>query len=148
MRILRASETKAILAQLEKQFGITKLPGILIQAGDEKLRVYTGNLPAEQLTTLEEKSHIEGIGTYLLRQEHDLRLSFDALHILKDQITKGIVDLSDEEFHAWIQGNDVKKESQNQGTVAVRYKGDFVGCGKLSKGNLINHVPKERRLRK
>lgn len=146
MKILRASETKAVLAQLEKQFGITHLPGILIQAGDEKLRLYAGDIPTETLTLIDELSHIEGIGTYLLRQEHEIRLSFDALHILKDQITKGIVELDDTEFHAWIRGQDVKKEGQ--GTVAVRYNGDFVGCGKLSKGTLINHVPKERRLRK
>ncbi|MBM3230646.1 hypothetical protein FJZ22_03275 [Candidatus Pacearchaeota archaeon] len=146
MKFLRASETKKILEQLEKQFGITSLPGVLIQAGDEKLRLYTGELPTEELTTLDALSHIEGIGTYLLRQEHEIRVSFDALHILKDQITKGIVELSPEEFHEWIRGRDVKKEGQ--GTVAVRYNGDFVGCGKLSKGTLINHVPKERRLRK
>lgn len=146
MKILRASETKRVLDQLEKQFGITHLPGILIQAGDEKLRLYTGTIPTEDLTTLSTISHIEGIGTYLLREEHEIRLSFDALHILKDQITKGFVELTPEEFHAWIRGQDVKKEGQ--GTVAVRFNGDFVGCGKLSKGILINHVPKERRLRK
>lgn len=146
MKFLRSSETKKILEQLEKQFGITSLPGILIQAGDEKLRLFTGNITGTQLELLERLSHIEGIGTYLLREEHELRLSFDALHILKDQITKGFVELNDTEFHAWIRGNDVAKEGQ--GTVAVKYNGDFVGCGKLSKGMLLNHIPKERRLRK
>ncbi|MSS74946.1 hypothetical protein EXS73_01910 [Candidatus Pacearchaeota archaeon] len=147
MKFLRASETKKILEQLEKQFGITSVPGVLVQAGDEKLRLYSGNLPIEDLTTLSTISHIEGIGTYLLREEHEIRLSFDALHILKDQITKGIVELSPEEFHAWIRGRDVTPK-EGQGTVAVKFNGDFFGCGKLSKGTLINHVPKERRLRK
>lgn len=98
MKFLRSSETKKILEQLEKQFGITSLPGVLIQAGDEKLRLFTGNITGADLEKIEQLAHIEGIGTYLLREEHDIRLSFDALHILKDQITKGIVDLTEAEY--------------------------------------------------
>ncbi len=145
MRFLRASETKKILAQLEEQYGIKEIPGTLIQAGDQKLRLFSANMPIEQLTTLNDLTNIENMGMYFLREEHDIRLSFDTPHLLKKEITKSILDISEDEYKIWIRGNDIPKEGH--GTVLVRYNGDFVGSGKLSQGRLINHIPKERRIR-
>ena len=44
MKPLTSSDKKKILEQLNNQFGITELPYLLIQFGQEKIRVYSGIL--------------------------------------------------------------------------------------------------------
>ena len=143
---ITSGEKKKICEQLEQQFGITKLPYLLIETGKERVRGFSGSLSREELVELGSILHIEGVGCYLARNEHELRLSFDGIHLLKDQITKGIVDLTEAEMYEWIRGNDIAKEAE-RGTLIVRYNGDYVGCGKSTGTMLMNHVPKERRIK-
>jgi len=44
MKFVKSTEKKKILQQLEKQFGITKLPFLLTKSGKEKIRGFTGDL--------------------------------------------------------------------------------------------------------
>lgn len=44
--------------------------------------------------------------------------------------------------------NDKKKnEKQENAFVIVKYKNDFFGCGRLKDGIILNHIPKERRIK-
>lgn len=144
---ITSAEKKKIRAQLEEQFGITTLPYLLIETGKERVRGFSGSLSRDELVALGSILHIEGVGCYLARREHDLRLSFDGIHLFQQQITKGTIDLTDAEFQDWIRGVDIVKEAP-QGTLLVTYKGDYFGCAKSTGTMLMNHVPKERRLKK
>ena len=49
-------------------------------------------------------------------------------------------------MHTWLKGTDMNIESELNGYVLIRNNGDFLGCGKLKNGKLLNYVPKARRL--
>lgn len=149
INFIRSKEKEKIEEELNKQFGITKIPYQLIRGGNEKIRAFSGNLTKEQLEQLSQLIRIELIGMYLIKNEHEneFRLSFDALHLLKDEITKGILELDEEQFRLWIRGNDLDIKTE-KGTFIISFKGDFVGCGKSNGEKIFNYVPKDRRLRK
>ncbi len=146
---IKSKEKQKIVEILNEQFGIQEIPHLLLQVGKEKIRAFSGNLSKEEIAELNELLRIETIGIYLLKNEHenDFRLSFDALHILKDQITKNIFELTDDQFKLWTRGNDLDIKTE-KGTFIISYKGDFLGCGKSNGEKIFNYVPKDRRLRK
>ena len=145
--------------------GVKKIPYLLLKSGKERVRAYSGNLSNEELNDLWRLFSIEGIGLYLGKQQTnrrtgivESRLSLDGLHALKKQINENIIELNKKQAEEWFRGkaieldkkqqekyNDVKKGS----FIAVKYKEDFIGTGKLSlEGYMIsNFLPKERRIR-
>ena len=143
---LSVTEKTSLLAQVKEQFGITALPEVLLETGKEKIRGFSGSLTQEELKELGDIVNVEIIGIYLIRKEHDLRLSFDATHFLASQLDKNIVEINEEQRDAWIRGNDLELVAQ-KGTVILRHNNDLLGCGKSTGEKVINHVPKERRLR-
>ena len=148
MRIefIRTPEKRRIIEQLKEQFGIEKIPYLFIESGKEKLRAFSGSLSKEEISDLSRTLNIEAMGMYFLRKEHDMRLSFDAPHLIKEQITKNIVDINERELNSWLHGIDLRIPAP-KGTVILRHKKDFVGSGKSTGEKIINHVPKEKRLK-
>ena len=147
LRFIKSGEKKRLLAELEDQFGIKKLPYILVETGKQKVRGFSGTMTREEIRELGEIANVEIIGAYLIKRDRDLRLSLDATHILASQINKNIVGINDKQLDEWLRGNnlDIKKES---GVMVIRHKNDFIGCGISDGKKIINHVPKERRIRR
>lgn len=147
VRFLKSNEKKEIVQKLNDQFGIEDLPYLLFETGKEKIRAFSGSLSKDEIMELSQSTNIEIIGIYLARQEHDLRLSFDATQLLAEKIKKNIINIDEEQMKLWIRGHDLQFAVPS-GTVAINYNGDFLGCGKSNSEKIINHVPKERRIRK
>lgn len=147
IRFIKSPEKREIVEQLNTQFGISELRPLLIESGKEKIRGYTGSLNKDEIIEIAQLANVESIGLYMIKKEHDLRLSFDALHLLKEQISKNVIKINEEEYNLWIRGFDLPIKAQ-KGTLAISYNNDFIGCGKSDGEKIINHVPKERRLRK
>lgn len=151
MRInfIKSSQKKQVVEKLNEIYGITNIPYLLVESGKEKVRAFSGHLSKEEIIKLSEIAKVEVVGLYLLKQEgeNDIRLSFDAPIILKDQISKNIIELNETLFHLWIRGNDLDLPAI-KGNVVLKYDGDFVGCGKSNGIKIFNYVPKDRRLRK
>lgn len=146
---LRSSDKKELLAQLEEQFGITELPYLLLETGKEKIRGFSGSMTKEEIISLSRLINIEIIGSYLFKREGDsnrIRLSLDATHILSSQLTKNVVEITDEQKELWLRGNDLDIKT-NSGMVLVKNSNTFLGCGLSTGKNILNHVPKERRIR-
>lgn len=146
MKILRASEKKKILQQLEKQYGITKLPYLLLRFGKEKIRAYSGSLSKEELNILDKNLRIENAGLYLAKQHPEgLRLSLDSLYLFKEQITKNILEVNDNEAENWFKGQDLLIKSDRAFKILKNH--DLIGCGKSTGEKITNFVPKERRIK-
>lgn len=146
--IINRSEKDKIVEQLNKQFGITSLPFLLIRHGREKIRAYSGNLGRDELAILGENINIETVGIYLCKEENGgFRLSHDAPTLLSSQITKNIIELNDEQARAWLRGHDIEIKTSVQGFVVLKHNNFLVGCGKSSGERITNFVPKERRLK-
>lgn len=147
IHFIKSNEKKDILKELDKQFGIKELNYLLIRTGKDRIRAFSGTLSKEEIQELNQSVRIEGIGIYMLRQEHDFRIGFDGTQLLKEQITKNVIELTEEQYNSWIRGNDLHLKLE-RGTYVLKYKGIYVGCGKSNTEILFNHVPKDRRIRK
>ena len=146
IQFVRASEKKSLLKQLDEQFGISKLPFLLIESGKEKIRAFSGSLSKDEIMNLRSFLNIESIGLYLIAKESPIRLSFDAPHLLKYQISKNIIPIDLTKLNEWLHGFDleIKKPS---GSYIISFNNDFVGLGKSNSEKILNHIPKDRRLK-
>lgn len=146
MRInyLPSSEKKKLLEYLKDSFGIEKIPGIIVKAGSEKMRLFTGSLTKEQMDKLSETVRVELVGLYSIKKESDYRVSFDSLFLFKDQIDKNLIELDEENMKSWMKGNDLKMNLE-KGVYVLKYKDFLLGCGKSNGETLFNYVPKNRR---
>lgn len=134
---------------------------LFLQTGTEKLRAFSGSLANEELMAFWRMFPIEGVGLYLGKISVDrsgkkeARLSLDALHHFKDQITKNILEVNEEQAKDWflgktIQLNEEQKEKYKdvRNFVAVKFEEDFIGTGRIAEnGVVMNFLPKERRIR-
>ncbi|MEK6844396.1 MAG: hypothetical protein AABX83_03120 [Nanoarchaeota archaeon] len=149
IRFIRSSEKKRITANLNEQFGIEKLPYLLIESGKERIRGFSGSLSKDEIILIAQLTNVESIGIYLIKKEkeRDLRLSLDAAHLLKDQINKNIVEINESQLYDWLRGKDLEIQTE-KGNIIIQYKGDLIGSGKSNGERIFNYVPKDRRLRK
>ena len=147
MKPLLSSKKKKILTQLNNQYGITKLPYLLLQFGKEKIRLYSGSLSKEELITLDKKLKVENIGLYFAKQEkEEIRLTLDGLQLLKSQIIKNTLSLNNQQAEDWLKGNDLDIKSDRTFKI-LKHNKEFIGCGKSTGEKITNFVPKERRIK-
>jgi NOL1/NOP2/fmu family ribosome biogenesis protein len=146
LKFIRSSVKKKILSSLSTQFGIQKLPYLLIKSGKEKIRAFSGSFSKDEIKTLSQLTNIELIGTYLIKEEHDLRLSIEGTLLLKSQITKNIIEINDSQLNNWIHGLDLDIKT-SPSTKVIKHNQDFIGCGKSNSQKIFNYVPKDRRLK-
>jgi NOL1/NOP2/fmu family ribosome biogenesis protein len=137
-------------------YGIKKLPYLLTKSGKEKIRGYSGSLTTNEITELNNEIGIELLGIYLFHDYHDnMRLSFDAIYALKDQITENVIELDDKQAEEYLKGRDLalsnadkeKFKSESLGFKIIKHGDEFIGTGKLTGDRIVNYMPKERRLR-
>jgi len=148
MKYIKSPQKRHLLEELKEIYGLTSLPYLLIEGGKKKIRAFSGNLTKEEISKLREITRVEVIGMYLISQKDaQPRLSFDSLNLLKDQITKNIIEIDKQQFQQWIRGHDLEFKTQ-RGTIVLKYQDDLVGVGKSNGEKIFNYVPKERKLKK
>lgn len=147
MKIIRSSQKKKIIKQLNEQFGITSLPYLIMKFGKEKLRAYSGSFSIEELNKLDAEIRIENMGLYFAKQQIDgLRLTLDGVQLLRDQITKNILQLNDKQANDWLKGQDLSIESDRAFKI-LQHNNEFLGCGKSTGERITNSIAKERRIK-
>jgi len=148
INFFNSKERKKFLEKLNEQFGITKLPGKITKIGKEKIFLFTGNLDEEKIMEMQKIIPIERIGIYFAKEfEGEYRLSIEATQILKDQITKNIIELDEEQKETWMMGHELLMKTDKKGFVIMKYKDDMLGTGKASEEKIANFIPKSRRLK-
>ena len=111
--------------------------------------MFQGDLDKKQIYNLERTISIERVGVYFGKfQNEEIRLSIEGTHILKNQITKNIFELNKEQAELWMKGNELEIQTGKRGFLVMKYKEDFLGCGKASELKIGNFIPKSRRLKK
>ena len=155
--ILDRAKKKKFIAGLE-DFGMKKIPELLIRSGKERIRAYSGNLSNEEIMEIWRLLPIEGVGLYVGKDMinrngvHEIRLSLDGMHVWKDQLTERNVILSEEQEEEWFKGKEIELVGEqvgsiSKGFVSVKAGEDFVGVGKIgAEGKILyGFLPKERR---
>ncbi len=156
IHIMDRTKKKKFLQEVN-YLGNLKTKNLFLMTGSEKIRAYSGSLTTEEIMAIWRMFPIEGVGLYfgkLTINRHggkEARLSTDALHLMKNQISENILELDDKQILLWFAGKNFElKEEQKKlkSYVAVKFENDFVGTGRISKdGILQNFLPKERRIR-
>jgi len=148
LTILNKHEKQEILNKLKNQFGISKLPGILLRRGAERIFLFQGSLTHKEIKELEHIVPIERAGIYFGKQQgHEIRLSIDGVHLLKQQISKNTFELSKNQVDQWMHGSELNIKPGKKGFVIMTHKEDFLGTGKASEEKITNFIPKSRRLK-
>ncbi|MEK6884025.1 MAG: hypothetical protein AABY22_30625, partial [Nanoarchaeota archaeon] len=141
------SEKKNIIEKLNNQFEIKNLHYLFLKFGKDKIRVYSGSLSKTDLNILDKNARIESIGLYFARIQQDgIRLTIDGTQLVKNQITKNILEINDKESIEWLKGQDldIKKEKSFK---IIKNENEFLGCGKSTGEKITNFIPKERRIK-
>ena len=149
-KILNKKEKAEIEKTLNQQFGIKKIEGSILQRGAERLFLYQGNLNVKEIQELEKTLPIERIGVYfakLIPGQDQIRLSIEGTQIFKNQITKNIFELNKEQAKEWMHGRELLIKTGKKDFLIMKYKDDFIGCGKASEEKITNFIPKNRRLK-
>ena len=147
-KILSKGEKAEIESELNKRFGIEKVPGIIVKKGKEKLFLFTGSLNKRQIKDLEREIPIERIGIYFAKMEQGgIRLSIEGVQIIKDQVKKNIFELDEKQAEHWMKGNELNISTGKKGFLVMKYKDNFLGSGKASAEKIGNFIPKSRRLK-
>ena len=148
IKIYDKKEHLEIERKLKAKYGITKVPGLIMRRGEERLFLYTGSLASRELKIFEKISQIERAGVYfatIIRNE--IRLSIEGTHLFKDQISKNIFELDDESYDQWMKGQELYIQTGKKDFLVMKHGKDFLGCGKASAEKISNFVPKSRRFK-
>lgn len=153
LKIFSEKKKEEIEEKLNEQFGIKNILGIILQIGAEKLFLFQGSLNENQIYELEQTIPIERVGVYFAKliEEKDgktkIRLSIEGSQILKNQITKNIFELNNEQVEEWMKGNELQIATGKRDFLVMKYKDNFLGTGKASENKIGNFIPKNRRLK-
>ena len=147
--ILNSKDRKLILQQLNEEFGISELPELVYFCLNSKEKVYcaTRDLFDQDHERLRVNAFGMYFGTYMI---DGFRLSLEGVQLLQDQIIKNKFDVHEHQRDAWLKGEDVELEVDEEISryVVLYYKGDILGVGKLKETKILNYLPKSRRLKK
>ncbi|MBU2562403.1 MAG: hypothetical protein KKF68_01960 [Nanoarchaeota archaeon] len=148
LKIFNINEKKIILNKLKTQFGVSSLDGIFLKRGADRIFLFQGSFNEETIKNLERIIPIERVGIYFGKiQNNELRLSIDGIHLLQNQIKKNIFELDEKQLKSWLRGNELNISTGKKGFLIMKYKDDFIGCGKASEQKITNFIPKNRRLK-
>lgn len=148
IQILNSNQTNEILKSLKEQFGVDEIPGRIMKLGEEKLFLFTGGATDSEIKIMEELVPVERLGVYFAKTiRNDVKLSIEGSQILKEQIRKNIFEMDEEQAREWMMGNELNIKTEKRGFLVMKYKDNFLGCGKASEEKIGNFVPKMRRLK-
>ncbi len=147
MKIMKSNEKKKIVEKLNEQFGIEKMPHLLLRFGKEKIRAFSGNLSSNELFTIDTHLRVESAGVYIAKEQEDgIRLTIDGVSLLRGQITKNILEVNDSQAQEWFKGQDLLIQIDKNFKI-LKYKDELIGCGKSTGERIVNFMPKERRIK-
>ncbi len=150
IKILNKKEKLEIERKLKKQFGISEIPGIILQRGKERLFLFNGNFSKNEIREIEFTLPLERAGIYfakIIEKTNEIRLSLEGVQLLKEQISKNIFELNKEQVNQWMHGEELNISTNKRGFLIIKYNKDFLGCGKASENKISNFIPKNRRLK-
>ena len=144
LRALATRDLKPIFNYLKDHWGVdTKFEWAWYQSAKNNLYVMS-----KDITKIDaRKLRINSVGLYIGELKGGkLRLSIEGSQLLGPHAKKNIVELDGKELRQWLRGEELDKPVKEQGFVILKSGNDFVGCGNVKEGKILNFVPKARRL--
>jgi len=143
-KVLNSKEIKSILSIIKQQWGTgLELDCGFLESKDQDIFLISRDIERIDLESL----HMDSLGLYFGQLKNDeLRLSIEGSQIVGKTATKNVVELDDSEFKLWLSGESIEKITEGSGYVIIKHDGDFIACGKQKEGEIMNFVPKARRI--
>ena len=142
LKVMRNKQIKEILKQIQQQFDCG-IKGEYLFLVSKKDKVYV--MSPEYRTQDLSKLRINNTGSYFGAIEKEgFRLSIEGSELLDDP-KKNVLELNDEEFEAYMAGENLRMDLEGKAIKVIKYKNHFVGTAKLSNNTLFNFIPKSRR---
>jgi len=141
--VMNTREIKEVANKIQEQWGCSlDLDGAFFRSPRDKIYYVAKDIGKIDWNQLK----INSIGMYFAHVKNGVRLSIEGSQLLGPKATKGVVELTTKESKEWMQGIDLVKDVAVTGFVLITYGNDFLGCGKVVDGKILNYVPKIRRL--
>jgi NOL1/NOP2/fmu family ribosome biogenesis protein len=144
LRALSGRDLKPILKIIQDQWGAEMdFPQAWYQSTKNDLFIVSKDIGKVDVRSL----RINSVGLYFGEIKKGLlRLSIEGSQLIGPKATKNIVELDEKELRKWLRGEDLIKQVGAYGYVIMKSGNDFVGCGRIKEGKILNFVPKARRL--
>ncbi|MBR9678929.1 MAG: hypothetical protein GON13_01560 [Nanoarchaeota archaeon] len=145
MKFYNNKKKKELETRVEQTWGAKIKVNEIIEGGKNKLWHVSEDVKKIRTRNL----RIETMGTYFARYDKrgELRLSIEGSMKVGPYATKYIVRITEKEMNEWIRGINLDKKTENKGYVILKYENNYVGCGKSYSEGILNHVPKNRRIK-
>ncbi|MEM2916261.1 MAG: hypothetical protein QXT19_02805 [Candidatus Woesearchaeota archaeon] len=144
LNALSGRDLKPVLARIKEQWGAEiDFPWAWYQSAKNDLFVLS-----KDITKIDPKKlRINSVGLYIGEfKKGELRLSIEGSQLIGPHAKKNVVELDKDELRQWLKGEDLVKDVKAEGYVIMKSGNDFVGCGRVKEGKILNFVPKARRL--
>ena len=144
IKILNNKEIKETLNLIEKQWDAKlKLDYAFLKTEKDKIYLVNKDISKVDLGKL----RINTIGLYFAEaKDNNVRLSIEGSQIIGPKAKKNILELNEKEVKEWMRGNDLEMEVDFSGFLIIKYNNDYLGCGKLRNGKLLNFIGKASRI--
>jgi len=144
MPFLNKKNVKVILEYLKEQYGFSEELNYQFLLSN-KDNLYAINKDIEKIDLND--TRVNSLGLYMGEMKQDvLRLSMEGAQLVGPHANKSILDIGRDQLRSWMKGEDLEIEGDYSGFVILKYKKDFLGCGKYSNGRIWNYVNKIRRI--
>ncbi len=145
LKILNTKEIKDIKKRILEQWGVdfkTDYAFLL----SSKNKIY---LVSKDIAKLEyEKLRLQVVGLYFgeIMKNKEIRLSIEGSQLIGREAKKNVVEISRSQVKKWLFGEDLRIKTEKEGFVIVKSNDDFMGTGKIKGNELLNFIPKTRRI--
>ncbi|MCX6707039.1 MAG: hypothetical protein NT001_02760 [Candidatus Woesearchaeota archaeon] len=147
LKILNSREKKNVLKLVKEQWDADFDTDLVVLLSNRN-KVYLVNADFSKVD--EKHMRIEKVGLYFGEiVDKEIRLSIEGCQLIGPIAKKNIIELSDGEVKVMFHGNDLIKKDigdGKRGFVILKNNSDFIGCGKVRGEEIINYIPKTRRI--
>lgn len=142
MQILNKKDIKKIQELIKEQFDVNfEFKDVVLKNNEDKIFLLSNDF-----RNVEIKARINSMGLYFAKiQNGRLRLSIEGSQLVKGR--KNVVEIKDSEVKKWLMGEELRTEQDLKGFVIIKNGGDYLGCGEVKDGRILNYVAKDRRIR-
>lgn len=149
MNFMKSKDVKDFLGRVEKHWGcnLKSFYKKYIFVRSEKDRIYLANKEVMHMDFA--KLRVNSIGLYFAQVKEDqFRLSVEGSQMIGAIATENVIEVSQEQAKQWFRGEDVEANlKENNGFVILKHNKDFIGCGKVKEGKILNFLSKIRRVK-
>ena len=143
--ILKKKEMKNVLSLLSDQFDFEDWnKDLMFIKKKDKLWVVDREGLQQDITGM----RVEVVGIYFGTLENSgLRLSIEGSQIVGPKSSSNILQIDEKQLNSWLRGFDLDVEIDSIYKL-LKHGNSFVGCGKRKGNQVMNTIPKSRRIRK